>query len=458
MTQAKFSFAVTSDTHYLNKDYHKSQIARGITDDLNRYDWVTRNVLGPFISEIRSFSPNFILLAGDFIEAGCDSESATVREMREGLSLLSSPEIPLFLIKGNHEPDDVYRKIIWPDLNEKLEKEVTANYYSFSYENSHFIIIDCEDFETDKQYLWLKNELEMHSREKNIFIFGHSPVFPVARPFFCELEFHRKILKLLQKYQADVYFCGHTHNQCLTRHKLNSQNEILQLKTAGTGFPDKHLNLQEWRTLLDYRGFPYDFLWGLLEDSAPGYFLVDVFEEKIRIAHYVFGKELCGAIEYTRNSQCRVSRPGHLTGSATDFAGIAQEDIEAAYLHLCIYNSTGKNKAVILNGTPIGNIPIGDSYSARKKITLPQSCFAKIKQENSLEIQNPEKESFTTGSFVLELVLKDERRILSTISPNIYTTTNKWDVWRLDILKYFSPGETIGPVQLNFKTEKKRNM
>ncbi|MDD5698046.1 MAG: metallophosphoesterase [Victivallaceae bacterium] len=359
------------------------------------------------------------------------------------------------IIKGNHETDDIYRKTVWPDLSEKLGNEVTANYYSFSYGNSLFIIIDCADFETDKQYFWLKNQLETHSRGKYIFIFGHSPIFPVARPFFCELEFHRKILKLLQKYQADIYFCGHTHNQCLTRHKLNSQNKILQLKIASTGFPDTRLNLKEWRTLLDCRGFPYDFFWGFLEDSAPGYFLVDVFEEKIHIAHYVLGKELCGTIEHIRNSQDQVSPSKHLSGAATDFADITQEDIAAAYLHLCVYNSSGNNKAVILNGTHIGNIPIGDSYSARKKITIPQGRFDKIKSENSLEIRNPENESFTTGSFVLELVLKDRRRILSTISPNIYTTTDKWNIWCLDILKHFNPGETIGPIYLNFQTDKK---
>ncbi|MDD5698045.1 MAG: metallophosphoesterase [Victivallaceae bacterium] len=97
MMQPKFSFAVISDTHYLNKEYHQSQIARGITDDLTRYDWGARNILSAFIAEIRSFAPNFVLLAGDFIDAGCDSESATVKEMREALSLLSSPEVPLFL-------------------------------------------------------------------------------------------------------------------------------------------------------------------------------------------------------------------------------------------------------------------------------------------------------------------------------------------------------------------------
>ncbi|MDD5697970.1 MAG: metallophosphoesterase [Victivallaceae bacterium] len=446
----KFSFAVISDTHYLNKAYHKSQLERGITDDLTRYDWVSRNVLKAFMAEISSFAPRFVLLTGDFIEGGCDSEAATVSEMREAMALLSGPEVPLFLIKGNHDPDAAYRKTVWPYLSEKLGNRITANYYSFSCDNCHFIIIDCGDFETGKQYLWLKDQLRRYSGEKYVFVFGHSPVFPVARPFFCELEFHRRMVKLLQEYRVDAYFCGHTHNHGLSLHKLNARNRVLQLKIASTGFPDQHLNLEEWRTLLDYPGFPYDFLWGFLEDSAPGYLLAEVFEEKIRISHYVFGKTLCGAIEHKRNADDRIFPRKPFPAVAGGCGAVVPGNIEAAYLHLCVYNSTGKNKAVILNGTHIGNIPPGDSYSARKKITLPVSCFAGIKLENTLEISNPEQELFTTGSLVLELVLKDKRRMLSTVAPDIYTTANRWDSWQLNVLKHFRPGETIGPVYLKF--------
>ncbi len=157
-----------------------------------------------------------------------------------------------FPVVGNHEAE-TSSDMNWI-LNYKLDKngDLPPNIvnwgpqsckkttYSFDYKNSHFIILNeyCEGYNvwqkmkssggniTDELYSWLLNDINKTKKE-HIFVFGHSPAYPMPdydtvrmRHERSSLNYYRKnrtrFWKLLKEKNVVAYFCGHTHNYSIT--------------------------------------------------------------------------------------------------------------------------------------------------------------------------------------------------------------------------------------------------
>ncbi|MCK4409447.1 MAG: metallophosphoesterase, partial [Candidatus Eisenbacteria sp.] len=128
------------------------------------------------IEEINLLNPDFVVTVGDHIEGyGEDYERSEV-EWDSLMVLIGALEAPFYMTPGNHD--------IWDDESEAMYKTRTGfdPYYSFDYENTHFVILDnsridvAADF-PEEQRDWLVADLAQHNEAENIFVFAHRPLW-----------------------------------------------------------------------------------------------------------------------------------------------------------------------------------------------------------------------------------------------------------------------------------------
>ncbi|MBH68047.1 MAG: hypothetical protein CMM58_06820 [Rhodospirillaceae bacterium] len=138
----------------------------------------------------------------------------------------SSLSMPLYLMPGNHDIGD--KPVTWMPAgminDEQIElyrNQFGNDYFSFSHEKCHFIIINSPLINSGQaaeaeQASWLENDLEQHKNQR-VFIFSHYPVYVSNR---WEPESYDNIdepgrswlLKLIQRYQPEALFAAHVHN------------------------------------------------------------------------------------------------------------------------------------------------------------------------------------------------------------------------------------------------------
>lgn len=107
----------------------------------------------------------------------------------------------------------------------------------------------------------------------------------MGTPFFDTPAFATGIEQLCRRYRVDAYFCGHTHNQSVSFHRMEKDGSgFLQLTGSAVGYPEMPTTgLDTYHRIADYGdGADNQYLWGILEDSAPGFFMVEVDGEKTR--------------------------------------------------------------------------------------------------------------------------------------------------------------------------------
>lgn len=112
---------------------------------------------------------------------------------------------------GNHDVDN---ELKYEQIKNKFN--LTKQYYSFNYENIHFIVISSEiPFdENSEQYQFVKNDLMTSSSDPEIdwmIVYGHTPLYWVTNTssnFVIRDTYH----PIFEEYDVDLYFGGHFHN------------------------------------------------------------------------------------------------------------------------------------------------------------------------------------------------------------------------------------------------------
>lgn len=188
------------------------------------------------IDQINAVHPAFVIDNGDLVFGG---EANRYRLFYETVSKL---RVPLYTTLGNHDirknGRDIYTLLFGPP------------YFSFDYQNSHFIFLDSSRGWIEKrsipeeQYLWLENDLE-RNQGKRLFVFTHIPptdprsdlqpnTFPdipgVKKTGIIEDEFNKlsgmnnldhafpdkeeakRFENLMTQYKVDTVFLSHIHS------------------------------------------------------------------------------------------------------------------------------------------------------------------------------------------------------------------------------------------------------
>ncbi|MDD4178843.1 MAG: metallophosphoesterase [Candidatus Margulisbacteria bacterium] len=195
-----FSFAVLGDS------CDGKQVFNDIVDKINRDKELS-----------------FVVNLGDFVSTG---QPAQYNEFKKTVSRL---KIPVYNALGNHDGIyggwKIFRKMFGP------------SYYSFDFDNSHFIVLDNafkESFDRD-QFEWLKLDLTL-SRAEHKFVFMHKPVFDPSAIYKDYIMSGRavteELMGLFQKYKVDYVFAGHIHGYAKSK-----RDGVTYIISGGAGSP-----------------------------------------------------------------------------------------------------------------------------------------------------------------------------------------------------------------------------
>ncbi|GAB6189983.1 hypothetical protein JCM30566_17250 [Marinitoga arctica] len=227
----KYNFEViTNDDYYkgyfFTKDNKSKTLKIIVYGDTRYYDKQHRMVIEKIIKE----SPEFIINVGDMVENGND-----IRYWNNFFNVIKGLNAFYYPVLGNHERNSqtYYEAFDLP----KGDGDFNKRWYSFSYGNYHFIILDSiislnsEMFNEETQ--WLINDLKKN-KEKYSFIFFHYPFWNNSsytwRKQNTQLE---KLWRpIFEKYNVKVVFNGHVHG-----YERFEKNGITYITTGGGGAP-----------------------------------------------------------------------------------------------------------------------------------------------------------------------------------------------------------------------------
>src|SRR4030043_749063 len=206
--QSGFTFAVISDTH------------AGIDPDqfANFHKWANYNHTQA-VKKIKEINPAFYLHLGDMVES--PTSFAWGEFFKIESSLINSK--PIYPAIGNHERYHTdksyytrYRQFIQP---KNLLSETNKPWYSFDYNNAHFISlrIDYDEYNLSgeacrpgsTQYQWLENDLKNTSKSWKIVFFHVSIYSSLNSPKTREMRNY--LHPLFKKYGVKLVLSGHNH-------------------------------------------------------------------------------------------------------------------------------------------------------------------------------------------------------------------------------------------------------
>jgi tartrate-resistant acid phosphatase type 5 len=156
-----------------------------------------------------------------------------------------------FPVLGNHDyKGSAQAEIDYSKISRRWR--MTSNYYTFARKvndsvSVRFIFIDTPPLvseyhrrpdeypelgrqDTVKEMKWL-NEVLSNSKEQWKLVFGHHPVFSASKTHGNTPEMIARIKPLMEKYNAQFYFCGHNHDFQHLREKGGKVDYIV----TGTG-------------------------------------------------------------------------------------------------------------------------------------------------------------------------------------------------------------------------------
>ena len=396
---SSFRFAVIGDTHYCTMKHRSPEFLIGDYErlpDYFRYSFMT-HTLRTLAERIRKEKPELLISTGDLIEGGADDAA----DEQSALDLFS-PCAPVFLYaQGTHDP-----------------KRKTA-YRKIRQENSIFLILDYTSWNREQKE-WLIRELEDAKDAEHLFVFAHPPLHLFGRHFFHNPVFCTETAEILKRYPVDIYFCGHTHNQGISFH-----SGMLQVVGSAVGYPEqKTIPLEEIHSIQDSPEHRY--LWGIVEDSSPGFWTVDVEGESLTIRWH----SLKESAELRVRKRFAFPEIITLPSFARECGPLTDADryqIRSGWIHFFSANKGAKGFRMVLNGTDLGFAPESTSYAARRAVILPENALRKITERNELELVFPPSEVFAAGSISLELLLLDGRTIRSNVSPELFVCGNHPD-------------------------------
>ncbi len=187
------------------------------------------------LDKISTFKPDFAVNTGDLI-----TNSGHLYQWEEFIDWSSGYDFPILPVVGNHDVDNARSEKMYRDIFSLPGEEV---YYSFTYGNSQFIVLDSEipgeiGSITGEQLEWLRQTL-MNSSPAHRFVFFHRPMYAdslIGRHFGSCLDRYPQerdtLLALLKRYNVDIVFVGHEH---LFRKSI--YDGVMQIITGGAGAP-----------------------------------------------------------------------------------------------------------------------------------------------------------------------------------------------------------------------------
>jgi len=170
-------------------------------------------ILGRIVKEVNILRPDFFIYGGD----GPDYNSLENYERFK--ACLDSLRVPYYVVVGNHDiyiPDGGYSR--------KLHRRFFGRtYYSFTYGNTYFIILDTAGHGTrpwgiressPEQWEWMMEELGKVKKYEHTFVVTHTPPYdapPMRNHAFTDAKEAKEFVELMAKYGVTAVLCSHEH-------------------------------------------------------------------------------------------------------------------------------------------------------------------------------------------------------------------------------------------------------
>lgn len=428
-----FTFVVMGDTHYAFQDLDPN-LDRKTTNPqfLDRAN-ETEVFNFPIISMLKAFkkhSPKFIVMTGDQV-GGYQPGGNEKLDMHRGLKHFDVCGIPLFMVRGDQDRVEDFDRIVLPYMSQFLGHDLQDHFYFIDVNGCRLIFLNTTDWcKGSVQRAWLENLLRESTKLniERIFLFGHHPIWPVARAFFSNLDFQQEVFEILSKYSIDAFFCGHTHNQSAILHRTGGL-PTLQFMGSSVGSSEvipTPLNLVQ-ATLPSSNDLLAHWS-GYLENTALGWYTVCVDYKSIQVNwHHLF-----------RESELEVKwiQRGDVTSfwqapSSSD-TRLLETDliyIRQVILRYCAWDAMQSGRQIFLNGEEMGELPPCENFSS-SKLVLPSSALDYIKMDNRLEIRASNDDESALANLILEVVLPGGRLARTHPTGEIFVRSERWNAWQ----------------------------
>ncbi len=250
----KFSFIVYGDTRGrrdgLELQYEHSLTVNSAVQAIKRLE--------------KSEHPiRFVLQTGDGVANGRINRQWNVSYIDLINRLTQDGGVPYFLAPGNHDitgapkHDDPQRQIGLKNYFAANAELIPPNgsprrmtdypVFSFGYGNSFFIAFDSNIAGDEKQFEWIKSQLEGldRNRFRNVFVYSHHPAFSSgphggARVEPASAVIRQKYMPLFRKHHVKVFFNGHDHffEHWVERYEdASGKHRLDHVLTGGGGAP-----------------------------------------------------------------------------------------------------------------------------------------------------------------------------------------------------------------------------
>jgi predicted phosphodiesterase len=163
-------------------------------------DWGCNDNTKKTVSNIRNKNPERVLGLGDYsYKSTADCWLAIVDPIDEKIKITI----------GNH--DDISSSL----LNQYMSHfSLSKQYYSFNYQNAHFVVLSTEQTSSSSQYEFVRSVLAKASSNSNIdwiIVYMHKPLYTSPSVHAGESTMRDKYHPLFDRYGVDLVLYGHNH-------------------------------------------------------------------------------------------------------------------------------------------------------------------------------------------------------------------------------------------------------
>jgi len=439
--QKPFTFAVVGDVHY---GLPSAQTEHSLGDgerNLSQAERHAENVgyaFEPMLESLKEQDLAFTVQTGDL--ASCEGDPA---ETLAAVRALRRVGPPTMFARGDYDTVDTFNEVVLPRIRALTGEEGSGAYYTIEVGGCHLVFLDTVSWDPEgEQAEWLKTTLNNASeRGGRILVFGHHPVWTVAKAFFSNRVFCESVSEIFASTGIDAYFCGHTHNQNALSYRVGGQH-CLQFMGAPIGHSDElPTPLSRVQTLLVDPDRVVECWPGYLENTAPGWYLVRVEEDGVQVTwnHLNRGAELDVAWKAAGHIDrfWSVRHPEDAVLITKDL-----QQLRRLTLRFCAWDAIRPGKRVRLNGIDVGELPPSAQFTPQQ-VDLPPSSVNALDVLNRVEIEAPGVEASTIGNIQLEGILPGGRIVRTKPTGDVFTWSDRWAPWQLPRLQKVMPGRPL---------------
>lgn len=229
---------------WTNLDFYNepSNFQFAIVSDRN--GGMRRGIFEKGVEKINLLMPEFVMCVGDLIDGYTTDTALISQQWDEFNQIISGLKMPFFYLPGNH---DITNEV----MQKEWEKRYGKRYYSFTYKNVLFMVLDSND---DKEFSisreqtdYVKKTLNENSKVKWTYLFMHHPIW------------NYKTDGRFQEIQAELQNRKHTviagHEHRYLHEEINSANYYILATTGGgsalMGEPFGQFDHISWITMSD---------------------------------------------------------------------------------------------------------------------------------------------------------------------------------------------------------------